>query len=186
MTILTKQAILDNIDKGYIVADRDLVQENSVNFTLGNKLFERDLDSWLIDLSQQTNWKEVHPTDDDCFILEANKVYIAITGEVVGTFLKGDGVAFVPEMRARSTTGRHGLTVARCAGVGDVGYCGIWAVELFNHNSQPVKIPIGCEIGQFVFHEATEAYPENGYGGEDRYQTSGGIKVLPKPYKAIK
>lgn len=98
--------------------------------------------------------------------------------------LKGDGIAYVPEMRARSTTGRHGLTVALCAGVGDVGYRGRWALEIMNNGPDPVIIAAGTEIGQVVFHRATKTYPSDGYGGADRYQKDDGeIQFLPKPYQ---
>lgn len=191
--ILTRRAILERIESGHIVSPRELVQENSVNVRLGHEMWTCSNDSDFIDLHAPRDFTLVKPTprwsgeDGDMpisgFWLKPGRVYIGTTADAHGTRLLGDGIAFVPEMRARSTTGRHGLTVALCAGVGDVGYEGRWALEIVNNNAHPVLIAVGTEIGQVVYHTATEAYPEDGYGGEDRYQKAdGAIQFLPKPF----
>lgn len=187
--ILTKRAILQYIESGHIVSPPELVQENSVNVRLGREM-------WLcrggmVNLHEPRMFDEIRPwrmvvdgNEAMGFFIEPGRVYIGTTADAHGTRLLGDGIAFVPEMRARSTTGRHGLTVALCAGIGDVGYAGRWALEVVNNNTHPVLIAVGTEIGQVVYHTATETYPEDGYGGADRYQKEdGGIQFLPKPFK---
>lgn len=186
--ILTKRAILRAIETGHIVSPVELVQENSVNFRLGPDLYVPDWrNGRTVNLHADREFLRVPPVHYmgmEGFILGAKQFHLGTTLDVHGTVLTGDGIAYVPECRARSTTGRHGLTVALCAGVGDVGYTGRWALEIVNNSDDPVFIAIGTEIGQFVFHEATTAYPPEAYGGEDRYQKSDGrIQFLPKPFK---
>lgn len=199
--ILTKKAILQYIDSGHIVSPPELVQENSVNVRLGEDIWRCDESLVLYNLHasdrryikgepsvsrlyQNGVGPDENTVDVRGFWLMPNRVYIGTTMDEHGTRLLGDGIAFVPEMRARSTTGRHGLTVALCAGIGDVGYAGRWALEIVNNGARPVFVAIGTEIGQVVYHTATEAYPEDAYGGDDRYQKAdGAIQFLPKPFK---
>lgn len=191
--ILAKYALLARIDSGHIIAPRDLVQENSVNVRLGAEMWTCSNDSDFIDLHAPRDFTLVKPSTRwygenvdmpiSGFWIKPGRVYIGTTADAYGTRLLGDGIAFVPELRARSTTGRHGLTVALCAGVGDVGYTGRWALEIINNNRADVFVAVGTEIGQVVYHTATEAYRKNGYGGEDRYQKNdGSIQFLPKPF----
>lgn len=190
MTILTKRELKRRIHTGHIVVepyDERLVSENSVNFRIGEELFVRAC-TGVIDLSKPSKWDLVEPAqlnDRLVHILKPNTHYIAVTHEAIGTRLLNDGFAFVPEMRARSTAGRHGISVALCAGMGDVGYCGKWAIELQNHNDRPVVLEVGAVIGQFVFHTATDAYPSDGYDGSDRYQHGEAIRFLPKELKSL-
>lgn len=190
MTILTKRELKRRIHTGHIVVepyDERLISENSINFRIGEELFVRSCIG-TIDLSKPSQWTRIEPSyrdDGPVHILKPNAHYIAVTHEAVGTRLLNDGIAFVPEMRARSTAGRHGISVALCAGMGDVGYCGKWAIELQNHNDRPVVLEVGAVIGQFVFHTATDAYPEDGYDGSDRYQHGDAIRFLPKELKSL-
>ena len=57
-------------------------------------------------------------------------------------------------MKARSTVGRQGLTVALYAGLGDVGYASRWALEV-RVDFGDVPVAIGSPIAQVVFHTAT-------------------------------
>lgn len=192
--ILTRRAILARIESGHIVAPPELVQENSVNVRLGSDMWTCKNDSDHVDLHKPRDFTLVRPSTryygeySDIpvlgFWLKPGRVYIGTTVDAHGTRLLGDGLAFVPEMRARSTTGRHGLTVALCAGVGDVGYAGRWALEIINNNRADVFIAVGTEIGQVVYHTASETYPVDGYGGADRYQKAdGSIQFLPRPFE---
>lgn len=180
--ILTKRALLSAIELGHIVCPSiDLVDENSIRFALGEDMWTCAAGPGeIVDLSEPREFERVHGTWDGYFTIEPDRVYIGTTAGEHGTRLLGDGIAYVPEMRARSTTGRHGLTVALCAGMGDVGYCGRWAVEIVNNNHVPVRIRAGAHIGQFVYHTASTSYPDDAYIGDDRYQTTEGIRFLPK------
>lgn len=186
MAILTKPALLEAIARGEIIADPAMVQENSINVCLGPDMWigDRTNEVYYINLHKPRKWTEVESVaygdGRRVFILRPNELYLGTTLEAIGTTNK-NGRAIVPEMRARSTTGRHGITVAMCAGVGDVGYAGRWALEIVNNNNRPVLICVGTPIAQVVFHEATPTDTE--YRGKDRYQKEDGrIQFLPKAF----
>lgn len=86
---------------------------------------------------------------------------LAMTADIIGT--KGKIVA---EMSARSTTGREGITVCKCAGLGDIGYCNHWTMELtaFSSQGQPF-VRVGDSIAQVTFTE-TKTEPTSFYQGQ--------------------
>jgi dCTP deaminase len=84
-------------------------------------------------------------------------------------------------MKARSTVGRQGLTVALCAGLGDVGYTSRWALEVRVVDYGDVPVAVGTPVAQVVFHTATPT--DAAYEGATRYQHAGAVKFLPKPLK---
>lgn len=131
------------------------------------------------------NWaKGVVPDDASCFVLESGRFYLATTLEKIGALPPDKNQqALVPEMKAKSTVGRQGLTVALCAGLGDVGYVSRWALEVRVTNDGDVPIAVGTPIAQVVFHLASPT--EVCYDGESRYQNQGQVRFLPKPLKYI-
>lgn len=98
---------------------------------------------------------------------------IASTLERVGT--KGDIVASI---RCRSSLARTGIDIVRGAGWGDVGFDGVWTIEITNHLSVPYYLPVGLRIGQMVFFR-TESPPEKPYSGKYSGSTE---PALPKLY----
>ncbi len=60
------------------------------------------------------------------------------------------------ELRARSTTGRNGVTVAKCAGWGDPGYINRWTWEVENAQDAWIFLKAGMRVGQIVFHATGE------------------------------
>lgn len=188
--ILTKPAILEYIGKGAIIAEPDMVQENSVNVRLGRDMWVPKPDSHgVVDLHDDRTWVKESPRLEssmedgsyEYFILEPNQFYLGTTHEHIGTKIVDD-IYIVPEMKARSTTGRHGITVAMCAGMGDIGYRSRWALEIKNNSNNRLKIRVGTEIAQVVFYLATPTDLE--YGGNERYQLDrGNVRFLPKPFE---
>ena len=182
--ILTKPELLRRIETGHIVADPNDVQENSINFRLGTDMFvDRQVVGTINPYAARKFGKLKPGLDRDGYfwVLDPGRLYIGTTADAIGTRLLGDDVAIVPECRARSTTGRHGLTVALCAGVGDVGYAGRWALEIVNNNHLPIILRPGTMIGQMIFHYATPT--DTAYGGSERYQKDdGSVQFLPRPY----
>ena len=83
-------------------------------------------------------------------------------------------------MKAKSTFGRQGLTVALC-GLGDVGYCSKWALEVRLVGRSVVPLAVGTPIGQVVFHKGTPT--GSVYGGAGHYQIGEEVRFLPKPLK---
>ena len=88
------------------------------------------------------------------------------------------GKSIIPKMHARSTFGRHGLTVARCGGFGGVGYRSRWAMEVQVDGNSIVPLAIGTPVAQIEFSYGTPT--EAVYGGDNNYQNSDGVKFLPK------
>jgi len=90
----------------------------------------------------------------------------------------------IPNMAAKSTTGRHGLTVARCAGSGDVGYHSQWALEMTVERGGQLPLAVGTVIGQVLFDMCT--HTSRKYDGVARYQHDGNLtSFLPKPFQII-
>ena len=206
--ILCRESILAAHAEGRIVIDpfdAELVGINSVDVRLGGEVFEL-VGSDIRDLyaPDDSRWRKVEPVtvaqlralnpgfggttlrdDDLCFVFRSGGFYLATTLEAIGTAaLPGgaaDGEALVPEMKARSTVGRQGLTVALCAGLGDVGYTSRWALEVRVVDYGDVPVAVGTPVAQVVFHTATPT--DAAYEGATRYQHAGAVKFLPKPLK---
>lgn len=202
--ILTRESIEAAHERGDIQIEPfepSLVGINSVDIRLGPDLFGlkqqwiRDLyspsaDQWerqeiytteqIRELYPNQQWRNL-PDDARCFIFRSGGFYLGTTLEAIGT---APNSAIVPEMRARSTTGRQGLTVSLCAGVGDIGYTGRWALEIRPVDQGDVVLAVGTPIGQIIFHRAEPT--ETAYGGSDRYQDGDSVRFLPKPLRVVR
>lgn len=104
---------------------------------------------------------------------------LAHTHEFIGTRSR-----LLPEMRAKSTFARWGLTVCACAGWGDVGFHNRWAMEIKNLNAhETIKVEVGTAIAQIVFHE-TETVPEDQrYGVIGNYQKGDDLEAMVRDWK---
>lgn len=200
--ILGRKAILERIASGDIHIKSDLpvrVNPNSVNVRLGKEMFTLDAHpSEVRNLHEKQRYapvptytKETFLTESpynvvadgfvdtlregvEYFLLMPGTLYIGTTHEEIGTTVNSNLTTL---MKARSTAGRLGFTVALCAGVGDIGYRSRWALEIrLPATSSPVVIAVGTEVGQIVF-EAVEG-ADGEYTGH--YQ-EGGVQFLPKP-----
>lgn len=91
-------------------------------------------------------------------LLAMTKERIKTTGSIAGI------------MKARSSTGKSGLTVCKCAGLGDVGYDNHWTMELsaFTRLGQPFVV-VGEPIAQMAFFE-TKSPPRSLYNGQYRLE----------------
>lgn len=207
--ILTKEAILKSHKDGSIVIDPfnpELVSVNSVDIRLGSDVWKMKKRS-IRDVYSPTDkdWVKIDPItagevrqetpdfakgiledQDRVFLFKSGEFYLATTLEKVGTSKPKSNAAccIVPEMKAKSTVGRQGLTVALCAGLGDVGYVSRWALEVRVTDDGDVPLAIGTPIAQVVFSMATPT--AHSYDGKDRYQNQNVVRFLPKPLKVIK
>ena len=128
------------------------------------------------------------PEDRLVILLAPGERVLGHTEEFVGIF---DGVS---EMRARSTWGRCGITVALCAGWGDPGYVNRWTMEIANNNPAWVPLLVGERIAQIVFHETGPVAHRYGHGG--KYQAGEALdelvaawspeQMLPRAYEDLK
>lgn len=132
-------------------------------------------------------------TDEDFLvIIEPGETILAHTCEFVG----GRNIVST-EMRARSSVGRVGLTVCKCAGWGDVGFCNRWTMEVTNLMDDSVLVlPVGMRVAQIAFYQCDPIPTQVGgtYAREDgKYQTTDDIDemirswspedMLPKLYR---
>ena len=135
---------------------------------------------WRIDQSKNGLHFQYLEASDSIFLNPKERI-LAATNEFIGGRYN-----VVPEMRARSTTGRMGLTVCSDAGWGDIGFCGRWTMEVMNLNPMPISIPIGARFAQIVFHHTEEIDDDTSYDKQGRYAPSFEWKpedMLPKGWK---
>ena len=91
-------------------------------------------------------------------------------------------------MRARSSVGRIGITVCKCAGWGDVGYCNRWTMEISNHlKDTSVVLVVGMRVAQMAFCQVEP--PEETYSNSGgRYQSTDNVEKMMKnwsPYQML-
>lgn len=106
--------------------------------------------------------------DDLVILVRPGESILAHTEEFIGSNCN----FITTRMAARSTIGRNALEVTRCAGVGDIGYCTRWTLEITN-NFQYHMIPlvVGRRVGQVVF-DGVRPLEEGdiGYTDKGKYQ----------------
>lgn len=143
------------------------------------------------DPSKGTLFKGI-PGDWPVIVLRPQETILAHTIEFIGIYAPGTS-----EMRARSTWGRNGLGVCKCAGAGDPGYVNRWTFELTNFNGVPLIIPVGERIAQLILHKTgpvldgqygveTGNYMSNYQSGDDLAEIKKKwtpYDMLPKPSK---
>lgn len=88
-------------------------------------------------------------------LIPPGETILAHTIEVIGGCN-----GYLAKMHARSTVARFGLSVCRCAGVGDVGYISRWTMEISNHTLNTISIPIGYRVAQMLFEYVGETEKE--------------------------
>lgn len=105
--------------------------------------------------------------DDRIIILGPGETILAHTEEFIG-----GRNCVTTEMRARSSMGRIGITVCKCAGWGDLGFFNRWTMEMSNHlRDTPVVLVVGMRVAQIAFYQVdplAESYTETG----GQYQTT--------------
>jgi dCTP deaminase len=105
--------------------------------------------------------KKIRPKDQ-IIVLGPGETILAHTMEFIG-----GKFCVNPHMRARSSIGRIGITVCKCAGWGDVGYCNRWTMEISNHlKDLCVVLVVGMRVAQLAFCQVEPL--------EETYTSSGG------------
>src|SRR5581483_12119778 len=91
---------------------------------------------------------------------------LAHTQEIIGT-----RNGYVAKMYSKSTTARLGLSVCRCAGVGDVNFVSHWTMEISNHTQTILWLPVGMKIAQFCYYHVGETLKnyKGHYGQEETW-----------------
>lgn len=135
--------IYNQVQKGGIVIDpfnEDQINSNSYNVRLGNELKVYKEFPLRFD---KTNPTEVIEIPEDGYTLMPGILYLGTTIERVYTG------KFKPTINGRSSGGRLGIDIHKCAGFGDVGFDGQWTLEI--EVIHPVVIKPGLEIAQISF-----------------------------------
>ena len=100
-------------------------------------------------------------------VLEPGETILAHTLEFIG----GNDNRITTKMQARSSLGRSYIEVCKCAGMGDIGFCNRWTMEITNNSrSQRIPLVVGMRIAQLVFFE-TEGVKGETYRDTGKYQS---------------
>lgn len=149
--ILGANAILREMEVGNIGISPfapENVGPNSVDLTLSSELLVYDtIRTRVLDLNSNnpTIALNIPPTG---LILEPGKLYIGSTREYTST------MKHVPTIVGRSSIARLGISVEISAGLGDVGFCGTWTLEI--SVIEPVRIYPGIRICQIYYMECDD------------------------------
>lgn len=108
---------------------------------------------------------------DQYILIKRGHIILAHTGEFLG-----GRVNVTTMMKARSTIGRGGLTIACCAGAGDTGYFNRYTYEIHNRNPMTVVLKVGERIGQIWFMRTGEVMVS--YEKRGQYQQTTSITQL--------
>lgn len=141
--ILTGQQITSEVAHRRIVINPFLsenVNPNSYNFRVGNSL--RVYQDRIID-PRRCPTTELVTMPESGYVLEAQRLYLASTVEVMGSNY------YAPTFAARSSVARLGLFINLSASLGDIGYLGQWTLQLFPATN--LRIYPGMEIGQIMW-----------------------------------
>lgn len=173
--ILSDWDISNAIGRGVIKIDplnKDDIRTNSVDVHLSDVLVMYK--SQIIDAK---NDNQVFPTiiPKQGLTLTPGILYLGSTIEYT------EAHEHVPFLEGKSSVGRLGISVHSTAGVGDVGFCGHWTLEI--SVVQPVRVYAGMPIAQLIFFEV-KSMPLRMYGKNgSKYQQQGAKPVASMMWK---
>ncbi len=151
MSILVDNDILIAMERGEIVIDpfdRGCLGTNSYDVHLRAELRVYTDHETPLDVDKPRRTRDV-PIPNGGLILEPGELYLASTVEHT------ESHAHVPVLNGRSSIGRLGLSIHVTAGTGDVGFCGMWTMELFV--IKRLRIRAGIPIAQLLWFTASSA-----------------------------
>ena len=119
--------------------------------------------NWIAENGPLKNVKQ----EDKVIVIGPGECILAHTQEFIG-----GRNCVTTEMRARSSMGRIGITVCKCAGWGDLGFCNRWTMEVSNHlKDTSISLVVGMRVAQIAFYQVdplSESYSQTG----GQYQTT--------------
>ena len=178
--MLSNKSILEVMEAGNIIIspfDRRQLQPNSYDCRLGSWYFQGDANVQSMDIDEPEEIRAYwgHPLKaKEKIPVRPGTTILAHTKEIIG----GQN-GYVAKMHTRSTVARSGLSVCRCAGVGDVGYINYWTMEISNHTQAVIWVPVGYRICQMTFDYAG-ATLEQYSGNYGQYKDFNPYDMLPK------
>jgi len=211
MSVLSKPQILKHLKDGNIVIspfNDGNVANSSYDVRLGkyffrqtpikhsqvlNPFYEKSVRRMYDDVEEAVFVSEIRSKlnpfhnlkpKDKVILIAPNETILAHTVEFIGG-KNGtkDLPAVTTEMRARSSIGRIGISVCKCAGWGDIGYVNRWTMEITNFSNVIIPLPVGLRIAQIIFHEVAKIPEMDKYAKKGKYQTSDNISDLKKNWK---
>lgn len=160
--LLSDKRIMEEMERGNIVIepfDPRHLGTNSYDCRLGEWYFQGDANVEVMHLDNPDEirryWGEARKARDGKIAIRPGTTILAHTQEVIG----GHN-GYLAKMYSRSTVARSGLSVCRCAGVGDVGYISRWTMEISNHTQTTIWVPVGFRICQLTFEYIGETLKE--------------------------
>jgi dCTP deaminase len=112
--------------------------------------------------------------DDYIIVLDPGETILAHTIEFIG----GCDTTIDTMMKARSSTGRNFLEVCKCAGLGDIGYCNRWTMEVTNNSSKyQIPLVVGRRMAQLLFFKTEGTIKGALYTDSGKYQET---RDIPK------
>lgn len=188
MSLLSDVAILKAMDEKRIVITPFLgvnLGTNSYDVTLGNFYYSQwqyssDAFAWNPSdpESVQDFWAGPYNSEDTkgVILIPKGQTVLAHTQEIIGG---RDGIT--TSIRARSTIARCALSIAKCAGLGDVGFINKWTLEISNHSTLNIILRTGTRVGQMTFYDVGATAKEyQGKYGQDTWEPA---DMLPKLWK---
>ena len=180
--MLSDTEILEELEKGNIIIKpfrREQLNPNSYDVRLGEYYaVENALNHFILPFDENSvknHWKikraekeiEIHP----------GETILAHTQEIIGG---RNNIA--SKMNARSSLGRLGLSVCKCAGFGDVGFINKWTMEITNHSQHAsIILPVGMRIAQISFFRTGKVLSEyKGKYGQGKWTPE---DMIPKLWK---
>ena len=162
--ILSGKEILNRLNKDIFISEFDIkrLNPNSYNLRLHNELMVYD--ETVLDMKKDHKTKQIIIPDEG-LLLEPGILYLGRTIEHTRT------ENLVPMLEGRSSVGRLGLFIHVTAGFGDVGFSGMWTLEITCIH--PIRIYAGVEIGQIYYHKIEGDFDSYVSG---KYQNNKGIQ----------
>ena len=162
--ILSGRKIKSEQGKSIIIEpfNEQQVGPNSYNLRLHSELVTYTGDTLDMKKNNPTEKRSIPP---EGLLYEPGTLYLGRTLEYTKT------TSFVPILEGRSAIGRLGLFIHVTAGFGDVGFAGIWTLEIFC--VQPIRIYAGVEICQIYYHTIEGEYD---LYKSKKYQNNKGIQ----------
>lgn len=143
--ILSDSQIIKEIDAGNIIInpfDRKHLGSNSYDVHLADTLLVYQ-GGKILDPHKENPVEPIY-LEPGGLVLAPGELYLGSTRET--TYTK----KHAPMLEGRSSIGRLGINIHATAGVGDVGFCGYWTLEITV--VRPVKVYPGMKIGQVLFY----------------------------------
>ena len=186
--MLSDSEILEELEKGNIIIKpfrKEQLNPNSYDVRLGEYYaVENVLDHYILPFDENSvrnHWKikkankeiEIHP----------GETILAHTQEIIGGRRN-----IASKMNARSSLGRLGLSVCKCAGFGDVGFINKWTMEITNHSQHAsIYLLVGMRIAQISFFRTGRVLKEyKGKYGQGEWTPEDMILKLWKDKDTIK